>query len=198
MKPANKPTATTAGLTALCFSFAAHADWSLNNDKSRLSFVSIKKDSVAEVHKFTQLSGSVREAGQVNVEIQLASIDSGIEIRDERMRSMLFDTNTFPKATISGTIDPKMFNGLRKAEMDTGEIELQLSMHGHSAPFAAKVSIVKLQNDGLMVTTIEPIIIKAADYGMEKGVEQLRDVVNLPAINSAVPVTLSLVFESKG
>eukprot|EP00493_Phyllostaurus_siculus_P025750 UN26095 len=46
-------------LSSVALSNAAHADWQLVNDKSQLSFVSIKKDSIAEAHHFTNLEGTL-------------------------------------------------------------------------------------------------------------------------------------------
>ena len=43
----------------------AQANWSLDNDASTLSFVTVKADHVAEVHTFDVLSGSIGDAGEV-------------------------------------------------------------------------------------------------------------------------------------
>ncbi len=73
----------------------AFAGWTLDNTDSRLSFVTVKAQNVAEVHSFTQLSGEVDSTGIATVTIQLASVDTLIEIRDERMREVLFQTDIF-------------------------------------------------------------------------------------------------------
>jgi polyisoprenoid-binding protein YceI len=36
-------------------------DWQVNQDHSRVSFISIKKADVAEVHHFKQVAGSIPE-----------------------------------------------------------------------------------------------------------------------------------------
>ena len=81
-------------VAALLLSPATWADWTLDNAGSRLSFVSIKATNVAEVHTFDALSGSVGGDGHARVVIQLASVNTLIPIRDERMREMLFQTAT--------------------------------------------------------------------------------------------------------
>ena len=83
----------------------AWADWTLNNEQSQLSFISIKKGDVAEVHRFDQLSGSFGGKGNIELTIQLASVDTAIPIRDERMREMLFNTKAFPTASLSAKVD---------------------------------------------------------------------------------------------
>ena len=45
-----------AALAAILFAGAAQAHWSLDNDASSLSFVTVKAEHVAEVHTFDSLS----------------------------------------------------------------------------------------------------------------------------------------------
>ena len=191
----NKAKALTA-LMLLWLAGAANAAWTLNNDASRLSFISIKKDTVAEVHKFTHLSGSVSDQGGVEVTIQLASVDTAVPIRDERMRDILFQTNLFPTASVTAKVDPAEFTGLVAGQLRNTETELTVSLHGQSKPYKAAVSVVKLRGGSLMVSTIHPIIVNAGDFELTKGVEELRKLADLPAISTAVPVSLTLVFDA--
>ena len=50
---------TTALLASCLFSSTAFASWTLDAEKSRRNFVSIKKDSIGELHSFKQLSGKI-------------------------------------------------------------------------------------------------------------------------------------------
>ena len=47
---------------------------------------------------------------------------------------------------------------------------------------------------GLRVIAAEPVLISAADFGLESGVEALREVAGLNVISTAVPVSFQLVF----
>ena len=69
---------------------SARADWYLDGESSRLSFVSTKNANVAEVQRFLVLHGKVDPEGLAQVEVELESINSGIPLRDERMRKELF------------------------------------------------------------------------------------------------------------
>ena len=71
-------------VTAL-WSTAALADWQLNNDESSLTFVSTKASTVAEVLTFNSLQGRVTEGGMAELTIDLDSVDTAIELRDQRM-----------------------------------------------------------------------------------------------------------------
>ena len=197
MTQKNRIAQALVGIASLAISITANAEWKLNNQESQLSFVSIKKDAVAEVNTFKQLSGNVDAKGVVIMEIELASIDSAIAIRDERMRKFLFETNLFPKAIVSGKIDLRALKALKPGQRTSQNLKLKLSLHDHSNTVSANVTVVKLRDGGLMVTTIEPIIVSAADYGMVKGIERLREIAKLPSISKAVPVTLNLVFDNE-
>lgn len=183
------------GLSLLACTWVANAAWTLNNGASHLNFISIKKDAIAEIHKFSHLSGSINSDGAVNVTIELASVDTAIAIRDERMRELLFQTELFPKASVTAKVDPTQFNELMPGKYQTESIQLTLSLHGQSKTVAAQVGVVKLQGEKLLVSTIQPILINAADFGLDKGIEALMKIAKLDAISSAVPVTLNFVFD---
>ena len=70
----------------LSWASLAQAAWQLSADESSLTFVTTKATHVAEVHSFKSLTGSVDEQGRVAVSVALASVDTLIPIRDERMR----------------------------------------------------------------------------------------------------------------
>ena len=73
-------------------------------EKSSLYFISIKNDNVGEVHHFNTLSGGI-EDGKVSVRIPLVGVDTMIPIRNERMQAMLFESDSFPNATLSAEVD---------------------------------------------------------------------------------------------
>ena len=86
----------------------AHADWYLDNESSRLSFVTTKNTEIAEVQRFLVLHGKVDGKGAAQLEVELESVNSGIPLRDERMRNQLFEIKTFPDALINAQINLQM------------------------------------------------------------------------------------------
>ena len=70
-------------LALMILSLGARADWLLNNHRSELTFVSTKAIDIAEVHRFDSLAGRIEDNGKAVVTIDLASVDTGIDIRDE-------------------------------------------------------------------------------------------------------------------
>jgi len=168
-------------------------DLRLDNTASVVSFVSVKKGSVGEVHRFDRISGKA-DAHQASVRIDLASVDTGIDIRNQRMRSMLFDVARFPSATISADVGSLDVQRLKPGQHVTGSVSLHVALHGVSRQLPASVTAVRLADGGLLVSSRAPVIVKAADFGLAKGIEALRQVAKLPSIATAVPVSFELYF----
>lgn len=172
----------------------ARADWSLDNAGSTLSFVTIKAQDVAEVHTFHELSGAVGSDGRARVVIQLASVDTMIPIRDERMRDMLFETSLFPTADVTAKLDIAKLTKMAPGTSEVVTTELVLSLHDATLPITTDLRIARLAADRVLITTVKPLIVNAGAVGLADGVEQLREVAGLPSISKAVPVSFVLQF----
>ncbi|MDG2336657.1 MAG: YceI family protein [Gammaproteobacteria bacterium] len=187
-----------AGLAALVssvlFVSAAQAHWSLDNEASSLSFVTVKAEHVAEAHSFDRLSGTIGDNGDVEITIELASVNTMIQIRNERMQEMLFETNMFPEATISGSIDLDALTDMDAGASTGRQVDFELSLHGQSVALAADVQITRT-GEGAVVSTLKPIIVMSDAFALTAGVEKLREVAGLPSIIRAVPVSFTVVFE---
>lgn len=183
-------------LLALAGAGPALASWSLVNDESHLSFVSIKAGDVAEVHRFTEVSGEMMDDGRFSMVIQLASVDTMIPIRDERMRELLFETVTYPTAQASAVIDMDGISALQAGATTRVVGEVMLDLHGEQVPVTAELTIARLGDSRLLVTSSKPVVVNAANVDLAEGVEALREIAGLPSISKAVPVSFVLVFEA--
>lgn len=166
---------------------SALADWVLDNSKSGLYFVSIKKDHIAETHTFKNLSGRITKAGQGSLVIDLASVKTNIDLRDERIRDHLFETKTFPTATVS--VD------LAKTGVKPGiqTVNVTLDLHGVKKEVPATVALTEVGNT-VQVATVAPIILDAADFNLAGGLTVMREIGSVSSISNAVPVTFFLSF----
>lgn len=188
---------TRSLLTSLVLlSTSVLADWKLENSASNLSFVSIKKSSIAEVHHFKQLNGKITENGFAKVMIDLTSVETNIPIRNERMKAKLFETNQFTSASIESKFEPKLVKQLSVGDSVIENLTFKLSLHGNTDTFTASVRISKTK-EGLLVSNMQPIIINASQYNLVKGIEALRNLASLPSIATAVPVSFNLMFKTK-
>jgi len=187
-------TKLAATLIAVLFTGAAQAHWSLDNDASSLSFVTVKAEHVAEVHTFDSLSGTIGDSGDVEITIELASVNTMIAIRNERMQEMLFGTNLFPEASITGSINLDALTGMDAGASVARQIDFELSLHGQSVAMAADVQITRTA-EGAVVSTLKPVVVMSDSFALTAGVEKLREVAGLPSISRAVPVSFTIVFE---
>lgn len=178
-------------LALTLFMGTACADWVLDNSKSALYFVSIKKDHVAETHTFKTLSGLITKAGQGSLTIDLTSLSTNIDIRDQRMRDHLFETRTFGTATVS--VD------LSKTGVNPGiqTLNVTLDLHGVKKELPATVAITEVGNT-VQVVTVAPIVLNAADFDLARGLTALREIGAVTSISNAVPVTFFLSFAKQG
>ena len=172
------------------------ADWVLDSDASTLSFISTKAVNIAEIHSFAMLEGTVDDDGAVRDSIDLASVETGIDIRDDRMREMLFETGSFSRATLTAMVDTEMLESLSVGESHSAAIEGQLALHGETVPLTFEVVVTRTGESGLLVASRKPVVVNAPLFGLAEGVERLREVAGLPSISNAVPVSFVLAFEA--
>jgi len=119
-----------------------------------------------------------------------------IDIRNQRMREMLFETATFPAATITGTIDPAVLAAVGEGGTVLTELPVTLSLHGVERSLTVPVAVVGEGEGRMQVFSQRPVIVNAADFGLDAGVAALQKVAGLQSISSAVPVTFHLVFSN--
>ena len=172
---------------------AAQAQWSLDNEASTLSFVTVKADHVAEVHTFDRLSGSLSENGELELSIELASVNTLIPIRNERMQNLLFEIGVFPSAAVSAAVDLSDVGSMAVGESANKQINFTLDMHGVARSYSADVLLTRTET-GVVASTRKPIIVTAEAHNLVTGVEALREVAGLPSISRAVPVSFTVVF----
>ena len=154
----------------------------------------IRDSSAAEIHSFPQLVGYVSAQGNMQLAIDLASVETLIPIRNERMQEMLFETSKFSAATISGVIDPEIIAAVAGGGTLSTDLTLTLALHGMEKVLTCPVVLVGEASGRIQVFTPTPVIVNAADFGLEAGVAALQSVAGLKAISTAVPVTVHLVF----
>ncbi len=186
-------------MTALVFSAPSFADWQLQADQSQLFFSSIKKDVVAETHHFKTFQATVSADGQFAVGVDLASAETGIPIRNERLGEFLFETSKFAQASAKGKIDLAAIEKLPTGGSQTVKLPVIFELHGKTISQDASLILTKISASQIAVSTAAPIFLNAADFDLLPGIEKLKSLANLPSISPVVPVSLHLRFnQAKG
>jgi len=175
----------------------APADWYLDNESSRLSFVTTKNTEVAEVQRFLVLHGKVDAKGAARLEVELDSINSGIPLRDERMRKELFEIKTFPEAQISAQINLQPINDLASGAQLELRLPLSVTLHGKTQTYSAELLATRLDERRFQVVTLEPVVLHAEDFDLAPGVATLRKAAGLKSISLSVPVGAVLIFTAR-
>ncbi|KAA0943408.1 MULTISPECIES: YceI family protein [unclassified Pseudomonas] len=175
----------------------AHADWYLDNESSRLSFVTTKNTNIAEVHRFLVLHGKVDSKGAAQLEVELESVNSGIPLRDERMRNELFEIKTFPDALVSAQINLQPINDLAAGAQLELRLPLSVTLHGKTQTYDSELLATRLDDRRFQVVTLEPLVLHAEDFDLLPGVAALRKAAGLEAISLSVPVGAVLIFTAR-
>lgn len=167
----------------------------LDTENSVLNIISTKNGTFAEIHSFSGLTGSLSKGGSVEVSVPLASINTGIEIRNQRMRDFLFNTEVFPTANFEANIDVTAIDLLAVGEVMELRVNGEITMNDQTAKSIVNVVIARQSDDSFIVATKQPFIINAQDFGYVDGINKLKELAALPSISTAVPVTFSVVFK---
>jgi polyisoprenoid-binding protein YceI len=189
---------TSLALALILACSSTLAEWKLVPDKSHLSFVSTKKEHVAETHAFKSLQGSVDDAGIGKVTVDLASVDTGIEARDKQMREALFQTKEHPTAVYTVSLDDATvarISALPPGEQLTMVLEGELSLHGAKQPLSADVIVTKSGVNRVQVASARPVVVQAEKFDLAQGINKLAEVAGLTSISYAVPVSFVLTLD---
>ena len=178
----------------LLFSAPVFSDWHLVNEESKLNFISIKASNIAEIHSFNKISGSVKENGEAQLTINLASLETLIPIRNERMGKLLFETKIYPSAVFKLEVDLEKILLTEVGKSSEVEYRGMFGFKNKQFPLLVKLKVTRLSDQSFSVSSLEPLLLNADRLGLSNGIEALRAVAGLPSISKSVPVTFSLMF----
>jgi len=184
-------------LLTLGVSLSAQANWYLDGESSRLSFITTQNANIADVHRFLVLHGKVDRKGLAQLRIEMDSVNSSVPLRDERMRDVLFDFKHFPEAQISAQIDLQPINDLASGAQLELRLPVTVSLRGKQHTYQAELLATRLDERRFQVVTLEPLMLQAEDFGLQPELETLRKLAGLSAISFSVPVNAVLIFTAR-
>jgi polyisoprenoid-binding protein YceI len=199
---AGAATLAACNLTPVATKASLPDSWQIDSTKSTLNFVTTKAGQsgvggVGEVQSFGQFAGGVSPGGEISFTVTLASVATGVDIRDERLRTMLFNVKDMPLATFAARIDPAMLRELAPGSVKDIDVAGQLTLASQSKPMVAKLRVLALGASQLSVSTRVPIVVDAAQFGLKPGVEALREVMGLNFLATSAPVSMQLVLDRR-
>ena len=184
-------------LLTLGVNLSAQANWYLDGESSRLSFITTHNANVSIIHRFLVLHGKVERNGRAQLRIEMDSVNSAVPVRDERMRDVLFDFKHFPEAQVTTHIDLQPINDLANGAQLELHLPVTVSLRGKQHTYEAQLLATRLDERRFQVVTLEPLMLQAEDFGLQPELETLRKLAGLSAISFSVPVGAVLIFTAR-
>jgi OmpA-OmpF porin, OOP family len=169
-------------------------DWLLNPSLSNVYMETEKANGIFEAHHFTAVEGNISKDGDATVRIELASLETGIDVRNVRMRFLLFETFKFPYAEISAKLDKAKLQALATNNRVIYPLDLKVSMHGIVNEIQTSVWVTRINDTTVSVAAVKPIIVTAESFGFTPNVAKLVEVIGGTPIATAASITFDLVF----
>ena len=164
----------------------------LDSDLSRVSFATIKLQYIVEPASISGLTGQLDASGKVDVNIPLGNIQTGIDIRNQRLNDLFFNSKLYPSVSVSVQLPKTLLSdGQVVKQMDLGA---RVRLFGTEKTLTFKVNVVKT-GDIIAVSTVQPTIVSGSTFGIPSAnLAALAKTVGGIGISDTVPVTFSLVF----
>ncbi len=182
--------------SVLVTSPALAAEWTLEPEASHLAYGTVKIGDIGEVNSFSSLSGHVSKDGKVEINIDLSSVETNIDIRNERMIEHVF--RKAPSATLTAQIDMAELSELPVGASSVMEVDAAVSFVGTDIEFYTDMFVLRVAEDAVLVSTNDMVFISTEDAGVSDGVDKLMELAQLPDITRTVPVTARLMFRQEG
>ncbi|ESW67944.1 OmpA family protein [Mesorhizobium sp. C277A] len=176
----------------------AQPNWTLDPANSTLTYQSVKKNTIVETNKIRNLSGTLTSDGAAKVTFDLNSVDTGIDLRNVRMRFLFFETFKFPTAEVTAKVDPAAFADLATKRRMSAHIPFRLSLHGVDKDLEANVVVTMITDSMVSIASEAPVAVHVEDFGLLPNIEKLQQAANVSSIVPTASVSFDFVFTADG
>ena len=179
---------------------AAPGELPLDLLKSKITLAIIKdRDTKSPVVATVMLrDGAVALGpGTARLTIDLDTFDSGIPLRNERVRGIVFETSGVGWDTAELTvakIPDDALASIRDKKMARAKLDATLKIHGKTVKLVLPVEASYANGGELWVKTSEPLSVKTSDFDLIPNVKRLSQICMHDSIDDAVSVEVSLEF----
>ena len=183
-----------AAALALTAGLAQAGEWTLDGTNSKVGFGSVKSDVIGEGHSFSGLSGAVSAEGMVDLTLDLSTVQTNIDIRNERIQEHVF--KMAPSAQLTAEVDMAAMEALGVGETTTALVEGTMTFLGEDVWIDLPVIAARLSDDSVMIVSDGISYVSTEDLGIDDGINKLMELAGLDRIDRAVPVSVRLMFTS--
>lgn len=188
---------TAAVLVSPAAAFA-QTNWTLDPAASVLTYQSVKKNTVVETNKIRNISGVLAADGAARITFDLNSVDTGVDLRNVRMRFLFFETYKYPTAELTAKVDPAAFADLPAKRRMAAKLPFRLNLHGVDKDFEANVVVTMITDKMVSVASESPIAVQVKDFGLLPNIEKLQQAANVTNIVPTASVSFDFVFTADG
>ncbi|MBZ9942443.1 OmpA family protein [Mesorhizobium sp. BR1-1-13] len=176
----------------------AQTNWTLDPTASVLTYQSVKKNTIVETNKIRNISGSLTSDGDAKITFDLNSVDTGVDLRNVRMRFLFFETFKFPTAELTAKVDPAAFADLPTKRRMKAVLPFRLNMHGVDKDLEANVVVTMVSDNMVSVASEAPVAVHVEDFGLLPNVDKLQQAANVTNIVPTASVSFDFVFTADG
>ncbi|MCG7656728.1 YceI family protein [Wielerella bovis] len=159
--------------------------------------VTPKLKSITEPAYFAKSSAQLDKDGQFSMSIDLQSVNTNIEIRNQRLKDWFFETSKFPTATVTGKLDSVAINQMKIGDILLLDQSLVLNLHGQDIDIIAPLLISRTSKNKIIVNTRHPVILDVRQMNMLNEVSKLVEGMGLSSIWEQVPIFFYGEFTTK-
>lgn len=171
--------------------------WTLDQAQSILRFQTIKNVSKVELHKFHSFRGAISEDGSAEVVIDLDSVETNVDMRNVRLRFILFETFENPEAKISLQIPRAAIADLEQVRRKRLTLPYTMEFVGLRKTFETEVVVTLIDDNTVSVASAKPISYTIPEFGLEERLQRLEETVDVDVIPSAT-FTFNFAFNRNG
>lgn len=179
----------------LLISLPSWANWQFVPEHSAVYAVSTKSLDIAEVHQFAIAHAKLTPQGKFSMAIALASVMSGVEHRNQLLQDVLFEVAKYPRATLTAEVSEQWLTELPVAKVVLMSLPAKLQLHGIQQELELQLSVVKLSEQQIWVTSSKPLILNLNTFGFTNGLHKLAQLSSLESISAMTPMSFSLLLE---
>ncbi|WP_027059498.1 OmpA family protein [Mesorhizobium loti] len=177
---------------------SAAPSWTLDPAASVITYQSVKKNTIVETNKIRNITGTLSAAGDAKVTFDLNSVDTGVDLRNVRMRFLFFETFKFPTAELTAKVDPAAFADLATKRRVKATLPFRLNLHGVDKDLEASIVVTMISDTMVSVASEAPVAVHVEDFGLLPNVDKLQQAANVTNIVPTASVSFDFVFTADG
>lgn len=177
---------------------SAAPNWTLDPAASVITYQSVKKNTIVETNKIRNITGTLSAAGDAKVTFDLNSVDTGVDLRNVRMRFLFFETFKYPTAELTAKVDPAAFADLATKRRVKATLPFRLNLHGVDKDLEASVVVTMISDTMVSVASEAPVAVHVEDFGLLPNVDKLQHAANVTNIVPTASVSFDFVFAADG